>query len=255
MKNWVKDLAPLLEKYGKMKHPLEYKNRYQLLVMIILAAQSSDNQINRMAPEFFKKYPSISDLKDKSPDDLYPLVSSVRGFRKKAKWIVDAAKVIGDDKNIPTSLAELSKLPGIGRKTANVIIRESGGKAEGVMVDLHVIRVAPRLGIVTTDKPEKIEKQLMEIFPQDTWNDLGMSLSFQGREICRPKPKCDECIVNSVCNYYKTVVKAQGSGNRAKGARNEAQGSGRRAQGEKKEAEGSKSRATRGRKRQGVRSE
>ena len=85
-------------------------------------------------------------LKEHAPEDLYPLVSSIRGFRKKSKWIVDAAKIIGDDSKIPTTLQELSKLPGIGRKTANVIIRESGDKAEGIMVDLHVVRVAPRLG-------------------------------------------------------------------------------------------------------------
>lgn len=209
MNDWEKKLEPLLEKYGKRKHPLDYKNRYQLLVMIILAAQASDSQINRIAPEFFKTYPSIKDLKDKTPEDLYPLLSSVRGFRKKSKWIVDAAKVIEDDNKIPTSLSDLSKLPGIGRKTANVIIRESGGKAEGIMVDLHVVRVAPRIGVVNTEKPDKIEKQLMETFPQEKWNDVGMAFSFHGREICRPKPKCEECIVNSVCNYYQTVVKKQ----------------------------------------------
>jgi endonuclease III len=209
MTNWPEKLKPLIDKYGKLKHPLEYKNRYQFMVMIILAAQASDNQINRIAPEFFKAYPTIKQLKEKQPEDIYPLLSSVRGFRKKSKWIIDAAKMIGEDKNIPETLEELSKLPGIGRKTANAIIRESGGKAEGIMVDLHVIRVAYRLGVVTTEKPDKIEKELMEVLPHDTWNDIGMALSFHGREICRPKPLCEECIVKSVCNYYKTVVKAK----------------------------------------------
>ena len=206
MNSWSEKLQPLLDKYGKQKHPLDYQNRYQLLVMIVLAAQASDNQINRIAPEFFKAFPSISDLKNRDPEDLYPLLSSVRGFRKKSAWLVDAAKIIGDDSKIPTKLEELTKLPGVGRKTANTIIRESGDKAQGVIVDLHVIRVSSRLGI-SDEKPDKIEKSLMEAFPQEKWNEIGMALSFHGREICRPKPVCEQCIVNQVCNYYKTVVK------------------------------------------------
>jgi endonuclease-3 len=206
MNNWAEKLQPLIDKYGKQKHPLDYQNRYQLLVMIVLAAQASDNQINRIAPEFFKAFPTISDLKDRNPEDLYPLLSSVRGFRKKSAWLVEAAKVIGEDSKIPTKLEELTKLPGVGRKTANTIIRESGDKAQGVIVDLHVIRVSSRLG-VSDEKPDKIEKSLMEAFPQENWNELGMALSFHGREICRPKPMCEQCIVNQVCTYYKTVVK------------------------------------------------
>jgi endonuclease-3 len=88
-----------------------------------------------------------------------------------------------------------------------VIIRESGDKAEGIAVDLHVVRVAPRLGIVDSMKPDNIEKELMEALPQDIWNDAGMALSFHGREICRPKPKCEECIVRDVCDYYRNIVK------------------------------------------------
>jgi endonuclease III len=209
MNNWAKDLEPLLKKYEKRKHPLNYENLYQFLVMIILAAQTTDNLINKIAPSFFKAFPSVGDLKKSTPESLYPLISSVIGFRKKAVWLVEAAKIIEDDSKIPLTIGELTKLPGIGRKTANAIIREAGGKAEGVMVDLHVVRVAPRIGVVAGDKPDKIEKQLMEAMPQETWNELGMSLSFHGREICRPKPLCEECIVNSVCNYYKKVVKGE----------------------------------------------
>lgn len=207
MNKWAQDLEPLIKKYGKKKHPLDYNNKYQLIIMVVLAAQASDNLINKIAPAFFIVYPSFSELKLSTAEDLYPLLSSVRGFRKKAKWIVDIAKSIGDDSAIPSTLGELSKLPGIGRKSSNVIIRESGDKAEGVMVDLHVVRVVPRLGITDTEKPDKIEKRLMEEFPQEKWNDIGMALSFHGREICRPTPKCEECVVREVCNYYKTVVK------------------------------------------------
>ena len=113
------------------------------------------------------------------------------------------AQTIGDDSKIPTTLEELTKLPGLGRKSANVIIRESGGKAEGIVVDLHVVRVAPRIGIATGDKPEKIEKELMQVIPEGRWNEAGMAISFLGREICRPtNPKCDICVMKVVCKYY-----------------------------------------------------
>jgi endonuclease-3 len=176
--------------------------------MVILSAQDSDKHINELSVSFFKTFPSIMKLKTALPEDLYPLISSVRNFINKSKWLIKMAQIIGDDSKIPTTMEELSKLPGIGRKSANVIIRESGGKAEGVIVDLHVLRVAPRLGVAIGDKPEKIEKQLMEVMPQEKWNEIGMALSFLGREICRPtNPKCDQCILNSVCNYYNGELK------------------------------------------------
>lgn len=209
MKDWDKALEPLFEVYAKKQHPLNYNNRYQLLVMIILAAQTTDNLINKIAPEFFKRFPSIESLQSSEPDDLFPLLSSVRGFRKKAKWIVDIAKTVRSDEGIPHTMAELSALPGVGRKSANMIIRESGDPAEGIMVDLHVARVAPRLGISTSDKPDKIEKELMNALPADKWNDAGMTLSYHGREICRPHPECERCIVNKVCDYYLNLVSSR----------------------------------------------
>ncbi len=209
MRNWEKDLEPLFEIYGKRKHPLNYNNRYQLMTMIVLSAQTTDKLVNNIAPEFFNAFPSMSELKLHEPEDLYPYISKVTGFRKKAKWLVDIARAVGDDSGIPHKIADLVKLPGFGRKSANVMIRESGDPGEGVMVDLHVARVAPRLGIAESDKPDRIEKEIMAAMPADKWNDTGMSLSYHGRETCRPKPECGRCVVNSVCNYYKTVVLPQ----------------------------------------------
>jgi len=207
MNNWAEHLDPLIKKYEKRKHPLDYSNRFQLVVMVILSAQDSDKHINELAPSFFKTYPSVSELKTASPEDLYPLISSVRNFNNKSKWLVKMAQAVEDDSKIPTTMGELTKLPGIGRKSANVIIRESGGNAEGVIVDLHVLRVAPRLGVAVGDKPEKIEKQLMEAIPQNEWNEVGMAISFLGREICRPtNPKCDQCLLNKVCNYFNVNI-------------------------------------------------
>lgn len=116
---------------------------------------------------------------------------------------MEMAQTIKDDKNMPSTLDELTALKGIGRKSANVILRESGKPAEGIIVDLHVVRVAPRLGIATGTDANKIEKQLMAALPQKEW-DAGMAMSFLGREICRPQPKCEICLMNTVCAYYKT---------------------------------------------------
>lgn len=199
-------LEALMNQYAKRKHPLDYKSRYQLMVMVILSAQDSDKHINELAPVVFEAYPSMNALAQATAEDLHQLISSVRNFGNKAAWLTKLAQLIGDDDNIPTTMAELTKLPGIGRKSANVIMRESGVAAEGVIVDLHVVRVAPRIGIATGTQPEKIEKQIMSIVSKEKWGEIGMAVSFLGREICRPtNPKCDQCDVSEVCNYHNGV--------------------------------------------------
>lgn len=206
MENWTEALEPLLTHYGSKKHPLDYENRYQLMAMVILSARDSDKHINKIAPSLFSAYPNLSALAKATPEDLHPYISDVTNFHNKAIWITEIAQTLGDDNKIPTNLEGLTKLNGIGRKSANVIIRESGGKAEGVVVDLHVVRVAPRIGIASGTNPEKIEKQLMLAIPDiENWNKLGMAISFLGREICRPTPKCSICMVNDVCQYYYQV--------------------------------------------------
>ena len=204
----TESLELLMQQYHNHKHPLDYKSRYQLLVMVILSAQDSDKHINELAPVIFEAYPSMNALATATAEDLHQLISSVRNFGNKAAWLVKLSQLIGDDDNIPTNMAELTKLPGIGRKSANVIIRESGNEAEGVIVDLHVVRVAPRIGIATGTQPEKIEKQIMAIVQKKRWNDIGMAISFLGREICRPtNPKCDKCVMCAVCHYHNGISK------------------------------------------------
>ena len=199
-------LEALMNQYAKRKHPLDYTSRYQLRVMVILSAQDSDKHINELAPKVFEAYPSMNALAQATAEDLHQLISSVRNFGNKSAWLVKLAQLISDDDNIPTTMAELTKLPGIGRKSANVIMRESGVVSEGVIVDLHVVRVAPRIGIATGTQPEKIEKQIMAIVPKEKWGEIGMAISFLGREICRPThPKCDKCVVSEVCNYHNGV--------------------------------------------------
>ncbi len=205
--NWIESLEPLMKLYGEKKHPLNYQSRYQLLVMVILSAQDSDKHINEIAPAFFDAYPSINMLAKAFPEDLNRYIGNVRNFGNKSVWLVKLAQIIGEDDKIPTTLEELTKLPGVGRKSANVIIRESGGKAQGVIVDLHVVRVAPRIGFASGTQPEKIEKQIMAIVPPNHWNEIGMAISFLGREICRPtNPKCPECVMKTVCHYYNKIL-------------------------------------------------
>lgn len=204
--NWPKVMLPLIEKYKHKKHPLNHGNTYQLLVMVVLSAQSRDDVINQIAPGFFAAWPDMSALAAASPEKLFPYLAGVRNFAHKATWLVNIAQQIRTDKNIPDTQEELVKLPGIGRKSANVILREMHRPPEGVIVDLHVVRVAPRLGIVKDEDPKKIEEKLMKILPTDEW-DAGMAMSFLGREICLPKPKCEICLMNEVCAYYARLLK------------------------------------------------
>ncbi len=206
--NWQKELQPLIKQYKGKKHPLNYNNLYELLVSVILSAQDSDRNINKLAPELFKAYPDMKSLSKADAESLFPFVSKIRNFGNKTKWLLELSGRIKENKNIPTSLEGLTDLPGIGRKSANVIMREVGMKAEGIIVDLHVVRVAPRLGIATGTDPKKLEKQMMELLDPKDWGEIGMAISFLGREICRPtNPKCPECVMNKTCDYFKGNAK------------------------------------------------
>lgn len=203
--HWPKAMQPLIEKYKNTKHPLDYKNTYQLMVMVILSAQDSDKHINSIAPQFFEKFPDMQVLSHATEAQLHSIIGKVRNFGNKTKWLMEIAQTLKKDSNIPLTLDKLTELPGIGRKSANVILRESGKEPEGVIVDLHVVRVAPRLGIATGTDPKKIEKQIMEALPKNEW-DAGMAMSFLGREICRPTPKCEMCLMRKVCQYYQNNI-------------------------------------------------
>ena len=202
--DWAKNLEPILTKYKGRKHPLEYHNLYQLMVMVVLSAQDSDANINKIAPTLFEAYPNMETLAVSNEEALFAYISKVRNFGTKAKWLLEIAQTIKKDENIPLTMEGLVALKGIGRKSANVIMREAKVPAEGIIADLHVIRVAPRIGLITETKDGiKAEKQLMQVLPKEIWGEIGMVISFLGREICRPQPKCPECPINSICEYYK----------------------------------------------------
>jgi len=204
--NWAEAIKPLLEKYKNKRHPLDANNLYEMLVAVVLSAQSTDDLINQIAPKFFETFPDMEALSKAEPEMLWPYIIKVRGSKKKAEWLVRIANEVKTDKKIPVTIAEMVKLPGIGRKSANVIKRYAQVPAEGVIVDIHVLRVAPRLGITKGDKADKIEEDIMNALPQSEW-DAGMAMSFLGREICRPDPLCPKCLMKPVCEYYNKVVK------------------------------------------------
>lgn len=206
--NWAEKLQPLIVKYKGKKHPLDYENLYQLMVAVILSAQDSDANINKIAPAVFAVFPNLEALSTATIEDLFPYVSKVRNFNTKSSWLIEIAQTLKSDKNIPTNLNDLTALKGIGRKSANVIMREMKVTAEGIIADLHVIRVAPRIGLCEEAKDgNKVEKQLMQLLPKEIWGEIGMAISFLGRETCRPtNPKCSECPIQNNCQYsLKTI--------------------------------------------------
>ncbi|MBF4487033.1 endonuclease III [Flavobacterium sp. CSZ] len=205
--NWETKLKPILKKYKGKRHPLEYQNTYQLLVMVVLSAQDSDANINKIAPALFEKFPTLKSLSKTDTETFIPYINKVRNYPTKAGWLLEIAQTIKNDEDIPTTMQGLTALKGIGRKSANVILRETGKPAEGIIADLHVIRVAPRIGIIKESKDgNKVEKDLMQALPKSIWSEIGMAISFLGREICRPKPKCEECLLADICHYYLTEV-------------------------------------------------
>ncbi|MBW4362676.1 endonuclease III domain-containing protein [Flavobacterium taihuense] len=203
--DWSTKLNPILDKYKGRNHPLEYQNLYQLVVMVVLSAQDSDANINKIGSSLFEIFPDMESLSVSNVDALIPHISKVRNFGTKANWLIEIAQTVQKDENIPLIMESLTALKGIGRKSANVIMREAGVPAEGIIADLHVIRVSPKIGLIPKIQDgNKVEKLLMQILPNNIWREIGMAISYLGREICRPQPKCEECPINSICLYYKT---------------------------------------------------
>lgn len=205
--HWIDKLQPILTKYKNQKHPLAYQNLYQLMIMVVLSAQDSDANINKIAPTLFEVFPDMESLSVSNVHSLIPHISKVRNFGTKANWLIEIAQILQKDENIPLTMDGLTALKGIGRKSANVIMRETNVPTEGIIADLHVIRVAPRIGLIPESNDGiKVEKQLMQVLPKVIWGEIGMAISFLGREICRPTPKCGECPILENCQYpLKTI--------------------------------------------------
>lgn len=208
-------LAELLERlrkaYGDAECALDHESPFQLLVATILSAQCTDKRVNMVTPALFARYPSASKLARARQPSLEKLVQSTGFYRNKAKNLIGMAKVLVSDHGdeVPQSMAELIKLPGVARKTANVVLGVSFGIASGVVVDTHVMRISQLLGLTDNKKADRIERDLMEQLPKESWIDFSHRLIHHGRQACvARRPLCSACPLASLC---PSASKAAGS--------------------------------------------
>jgi endonuclease-3 len=185
---------------------LHYRNAFELLVATILSAQSTDQRVNLVTPALFTRYPDAPALASASPEELEPRIHSTGFFRVKSKALIGMATALRDQHGgrVPATLEALTKLPGVGRKTANVVLGHAMG-VPGLPVDRHVLRVANRIGIAEGGTPVLVEQQLCAAMPRARWTETSDVLILHGRRICRPKPLCDQCAVRDDCLYTRTL--------------------------------------------------
>jgi endonuclease-3 len=186
---------------------LHYGNAFELLVATILSAQSTDARVNMVTPALFKRYPDAKALSKASRAELEKQIVSTGFFRQKSKALIGMAQeLVSEHKGaVPASMEALTSLPGVGRKTANVVLGHALG-VPGLPVDRHVLRVSNRIGIAESDDPETVEEQLCSRLPSSMWTLASDVQILHGRRVCRPKPMCEECSVREYCDYYRTVV-------------------------------------------------
>ena len=203
----IKERTPEVIRRLKKENPelktvLNLKTPFELLVATILSAQTTDTLVNRVTENLFKKYKSIKDYADASLEALQKDLSSINFYKTKAKNIIGSAKMVVERFNskVPKQMEELTSLPGVARKTANIILSNAYGINEGIAVDTHVRRLAYRLGLTKNEDPVKIEKDLMLLTPKQEWGNLSHLLIFHGRKVCQAKkPKHRECILYDIC--------------------------------------------------------
>jgi len=186
---------------------LHYRNAFELLVATILSAQSTDERVNLVTPALFARYTDARALAAADPREVERLIVSTGFFRQKTKALIGMAQRLVEryGGQVPADMAQLTELPGVGRKTANVVLGHALG-VPGLPVDRHVLRVANRIGIAASDDPERVEQQLCKALPKEMWTLASDVLILHGRRICRPKPLCDRCSVRKDCKYYRTAV-------------------------------------------------
>jgi len=200
-------ISELKKSYPSPKIELNFSNPFELLVATILSAQATDKKVNQVTENLFKEVKTPEDYLRIGEEGLKERIKSINFYKNKAKNIIKCCKILVEkyNGNVPQTLNDLVSLPGIGRKTANVILG-AGFKKPAIIVDTHVRRVSNRLGLVKNDDPEKIELELQKLIPQDYWTDFSLSLILHGRYICKSrKPKCDECNLKNYCNYYNQM--------------------------------------------------
>jgi endonuclease-3 len=195
-------LARLKREYPDARTELDYKTPLQLLEATILSAQCTDKRVNMVSPLLFRTYPTAASIADAPPEKVEEIIKSTGFFRNKTKSLIGLGKALVERHNgeVPDSMEELVKLPGVGRKTANVVLGNAFGKNIGIVVDTHVMRVSGRLGLTRETDPVKIELDLMKLFPVEDWALFSHLLIFHGRRVCEARrPKCEICVLNHIC--------------------------------------------------------
>ena len=200
-------MAKLGTQYPNADTELHYSNPYELLVATILSAQCTDERVNQVTPALFKRYPNVRALAKATTDELEPQIESTGFFRAKSRSLLGMASEIVERHGgeVPKTMAELVELPGVGRKTANVVLGHALG-VPGLPVDRHVLRVSNRIGVARSDDPEVVEQQLCAAMPPAEWTRTSDTLILHGRRICKPRPLCERCVVRSDCDYYKGLM-------------------------------------------------
>ena len=193
----------LSEQHPNATTELDYRDAYELLVATILSAQCTDARVNQVTPALFGRYPTVARLAAASEEELEPQIRTTGFFRSKARSLVGMARAVVERHaaKIPANLDDLVKLPGVGRKTANVVLGHALG-VPGLPVDRHVLRVANRLGIADGDDPVVVEHQLGAALPETRWISASDTLILHGRRVCKPRPLCERCRANAECAYF-----------------------------------------------------
>jgi len=186
---------------------LHYTTPYELLVATILSAQCTDERVNQVTPALFARYPNAAALAGATTAELEPQIQSTGFFRMKSKALLGMAQAVVEHHGgeIPASMEALTELPGVGRKTANVVLGHALG-VPGLPVDRHVLRVSNRIGIARSEDPVVVEQQLTSALPPKEWTRTSDTLILHGRRICKPRPLCDQCAVRDDCVYFKKVI-------------------------------------------------
>ncbi len=193
------------QKYGPVECFLDHENPFHLVISVLLSAQTTDAQVNRVTPELFRRWPTPADLAAASPAEVAEVIHSLGFYKTKARHCVECAQTIVTDfaGEVPHTMRELTKLPGVGRKTANIVLNVSFGIVEGIAVDTHVNRIAHRLALspkTHASEPLKTEQDLLGILPREYWHDVNHQWIRHGRDTCTARsPKCEGCVLEDIC--------------------------------------------------------
>ncbi|MBN1222078.1 MAG: endonuclease III [Candidatus Aminicenantes bacterium] len=207
----IQEIIGILKKnYPQSRTALYFRTPLQILVATILSAQCTDERVNQITPMLFEKYETAADFAGAKPEDLEIEIRPTGFFRNKAKNIIGASKKIIRDfgGSVPDTMAELITLPGVARKTANIVLSSGYNKAEGIAVDTHVKRLSGRLGLSKEKDPDKIEQDLLALVPKKDWIDFNYMFVNHGRKVCNArKPLCSECPLSHLCPYFSSMSK------------------------------------------------